>query len=381
MGKILDKLIDYTIKKAGSKYKVGIYEGIISCIVNTILFVLKLIIGLYLKSISLITDAFHSLSDSLSSIVLIIGFYYSSKPPDEEHPFGHARVEHISALIVSIMLFIIAFEFAKDSVIRIFKPEKIIFSVPCLIAIILTIILKEFLSQYSLKLAKKIDSVAIEADAFHHKTDVYATILVVISLILSKFNINRIDGIIGLAISLYIGYVAYEMAQKAINPLLGEKPDDSLIEKVKKIALSFNEITGIHDIIIHNYGDKYIISFHIEVPDTLDPNKIHEIADEVEKKVSISCNATCIVHQDPVNTDHPYYFKVKEILDRLIPDKYHDLKLIGTERKFNVIFDINIKTDKPEEKYEIIDSLKKELKSKIKEIDNVIIKIEPEYVY
>ena len=381
MGKVWDRLADITIKKAENKYKAGIYEGVISCIVNFILFIVKILIGLYIKSISLITDAFHSLSDCLSSIVLIIGFYYSSKPADEEHPFGHAKVENVSSLIVAIMLFIIAFEFAKDSVLRIIKPEKILFSFPCLIAIFITLLLKEMLSKYSFALGKKLESVAIETDAHHHKTDVYATLLVIISIILSKFGLTRIDGIIGLGISIYIGYIASGMAKKSINPLLGEKPSEELLNEIKKIAFSVDGVKGVHDIIIHNYGDKYIISLHIEIPDELNANEIHDIADEVEKRISAYCNAMCVVHQDPINTNHPDYNKVKNFLDSILGDKYHDLKLIGTEKKYNVIFDINVKTDNPKEKFKIVSDIKEKLKQKFPEIDDVIIKIEPEYVY
>jgi cation diffusion facilitator family transporter len=355
----------------------GLYEGIISCIVNVFIFVIKLIIGLSIQSISLITDAFHSLSDSLSSIVIIAGFYYSSKPADEKHPFGHARSENIAALIVAIMLFIISFEFLKDSFLRIINPVYVKFSILSVIIIIFTIVLKELLSQYSLSLGKKLNSVALKTDAHHHKTDVYTTILVIISIILSHFGVKRLDGFIGVIISLYIGYIAFKMAKDSINPLIGEKPSEETIENIKKIAKSFEHIEGIHDIIVHNYGDKNIISFHIEVPDTLSPTEIHDIADNIEKKISASFNATCIIHQDPINTQHPYYEKVKNLLDTIITNgSYHDLKLIGTDKKFNVVFDINIDSDD-----DSIKNIKKTLKNNIKEIDNVIINVEPKYVY
>ncbi len=373
----INTLANFTISKSGNKYKAGFYEGIVSVIVNLLIFIIKILKGLSIQSIALITDAFHSLSDSLSSIVIIVGFYYSEKPPDEKHPFGHARSENIAALIVGILLFIISFEFLKDSVIRIIHPVTVKCSVLIILAIAVTIVLKEILSRYSMLLGEKLDSVALKADAHHHKTDVYATALVIVSIILSQIGINRIDGFIGVLIAIYIAYIAYDMCKKAINPLLGEKPSETVINDIKKIATSFENIEGIHDIIVHNYGDKNIISFHIEIPDSLSPVEIHDIADEVEKKVSKLYNATCVIHQDPVNKDHPYYEKVKNILDEIIENQmYHDLKLIGTEKKFNVIFDININPDK-----KTIENIKKTLKESIKEIDAVIIKIEPAYVY
>lgn len=377
MKKLINRLADYTISRSANKYKAGYYEGVVSFIVNLVIFVIKILIGISIQSIALITDAFHSLSDSLSSIVIMVGFYYSEKPPDKKHPFGHARAENIAALIVAIMLFIISFEFLKDSVIRIIHPVTVKFSVLTILLIIFTIIIKEMLSRYSMVLGEKLDSVALKTDAHHHKTDVYATVLVILSIILSKVGISRIDGFIGVAISIYIAYIAYDMAKKAINPLLGEKPSEAVINDIKKIATSFDCIEGVHDIIVHNYGDKNIISFHIEIPDTLSPVEIHDIADEVEKKVSKLYNATCVIHQDPVNKDHPYYEKVKNVLDEIIENQmYHDLKLIGTEKKFNVIFDININPDK-----RTIENIKKTLKDAFTEIDSVIIKIEPEYVY
>ncbi len=377
MKKYMEKLANLTIKKSNNKYQAGFYEGIVSCIVNFIIFIIKIIIGLSIQSIALLTDAFHSLSDSLSSVVIIVGFHYSSKPPDKKHPFGHAKSENIAALIVSIMLFIISFEFLKDSFIRIIHPQKVHFSFICLLILVVTIIIKEALSQYSIFLGKKLDSVALEADAFHHKTDVYATILVIVSIVLSSFNLHRIDGIMGMIISCYIAYIAYDMARKSVNPLIGEKPPESLIEEIKKTVLAFKHIEGIHDIIIHDYGDKYIISFHIEVPDSFTPHEIHDIADEVEKKIGKLFNATCVVHQDPINKNHPCYERIKKILDSLIKDKlYHDIKIVGGEKKFNVIFDINFNANKKE-----LEKIKTTLKENIAEIDSVIIKIEPSFVY
>lgn len=372
---MVNKLAEFTVKKAKIKSKAGIYEGIVSSIVNFLIFIVKLIIGYFIKSISLITDAFHSLSDVFSSLVIILGFWYSTKPPDEEHPFGHGRVEYITGLIVVVILFIIAFEFAKDSIIRIIHPEEIKFSIGCLIIVGLTGVIKEILSRYSLKIAELVNSSTIEVDAYHHKTDVYATLLVIFSIILSKFGLKRIDGVIGFIISIYIGFIAYKMAKETISPLIGEKPPKDMIEQIKKIALSKEKVQGIHDIIIHSYGDKFIISFHIEVPDYLKSTEIHDIADEIEKKIGAKFNATCIVHQDPINTDHPYFFKIKKFLDENLKNNYHDLKLIGSEEKFNVIFDISVRD------YKLISEIKRKLKENFKEINDVIIKIEPEYSY
>jgi len=378
---MIKKFVEFTLKKSKSKYHAGIFEGIISLIVNLFLFLIKFLIGLKIKSIALINDAFHSLSDSLSSLVLIIGFYYSVKPPDEEHPYGHARMEYVTGLIIVVLLGIISFELAKDSIIRIFHPQKVIFSIPLILVIVATIILKELLSEYSFELGKKTDSIAIETDAHHHKTDVYATIIVVISIIISKFGFNRIDGIIGLAISLYIGFIAYKLGLKTVNFLIGEKPHEDLINEIKKIAFSVGGVEGVHDIIVHNYGDKFIISLHIEIPDRYTPVEMHDIADEVEKRIGAKFNATCVVHQDPVNTNHPYYHKIKEFLDNLIPNKYHDLKLIGGAEKFNVIFDMNVKVSDPAKKFEIVNELKNKIKNEFKEVQDVIIKLEPEYAY
>lgn len=378
---MIKKFVDLTIKKTRSKYHAGIIEGIISLFINLVLFLIKFLIGLKIRSIALINDAFHSLSDSFSSLVLIVGFYYSIKPPDEEHPYGHARMEYVTGLIIVVLLGIISFELAKDSVIRIFHPQHVIFSLPLILIIIATIILKELLSKYSFELGKQTESVAIETDAHHHKTDVYATIIVVISIVISKFGFNRVDGIIGFLISIYIAFIAYKLGVKTINFLIGEKPKEDLINEIKKVAFSVSGVKGVHDIIVHNYGDKFIISLHIEIPDKYTPVEIHDIADEVEKRISIKFNATCVVHQDPINTDHPYYNKVKEFLDNLIPDKYHDLKLIGGPKKFNVIFDMNVKISDPHKKFEIINDLKKKIKSEFNEVQDVIIKLEPEYAY
>jgi len=221
INKFANYLADLTLKRAKTKKSACIYEGFVSLFVNLFIFLIKIVAGLLIHSIALISDAFHSLSDSLSSIVIVIGSFLSSKPADKEHPFGHARSENITALIVSIMLFIISFEFIKDSIFRLLNPQKVEFSIPVIILIVATILIKDLLAKYAFILAGKVGSIALESDGFHHKSDVYATSLVIVSLIASKFEFYLIDAIIGFIISLYIGVIAFRLAKKSIDPILG----------------------------------------------------------------------------------------------------------------------------------------------------------------
>ena len=365
----------------------GVLEGWTSIILNTILFVVKILVGLSINSVSLIADAVHTLADSATSVVVIIGFKIARKPSDKEHPFGHGRMESVATLIVSVLLFVAGVELLEGSIHSIITPQTSTASFGVILLIIGTIIIKELMARFSYELGDIIDSQALKADALHHRSDVIATGLVVVALIASRFEYNRIDGIMGVFVSLIIFYSAYAIAKEAINPLLGEAPSREKIKEIEGLAKSYNGVSGVHDIIFHKYGQTSITSLHIEVSDKDSATTLHELAEAVEETISKKTGGMVIIHVDPINKEHPQYDAIAHTIKDIISEdkriySFHDLRIVGCKlNKCSVLFDIVLEQEADEqETYDIIQSVQEGFKSKFPEIQSVI-KAEPKYAY
>jgi cation diffusion facilitator family transporter len=241
----------------------GALEGWASIVINLLLFVVKIVLGFSIKSVSLIADAVHTLADSGTSAVVIIGFKIARKPSDKEHPFGHGRMESIAALVVSVLLFMAGVELVEKSIRAIVKPHSSIAPTGVILVIFATIVIKELMSRFSYQLGEIIDSQALKADALHHRSDVIATALVVVALIATRFGYNNIDGMMGVGVSLIIFYSAFSIAKEAVNPLLGEAPSKEAIKEIETLAKAHEGVLGVHDVIFHKYGQTSIISLHI----------------------------------------------------------------------------------------------------------------------
>ncbi|MFH1503796.1 MAG: cation diffusion facilitator family transporter [Candidatus Omnitrophota bacterium] len=371
--------------KVRSRY--GSLEGWVSIVVNVVLFGVKIVTGLAINSVSLIADAVHTLADSVTSAVVIVGFKMAKKPSDKEHPFGHGRMESIATLIVSVLLFIAGVELLEKSVHSVLNPQSATASLGVILVIVGTILIKELMARFSYLLGDMIDSKALKADALHHRSDVIATALVVIALIASRFGFNRVDGIMGVFVSLIIFYSAYEIAKEAINPLLGEAVSKETLKRIEAIAKNHQGVSGVHDIIFHRYGQTSIISLHIEVSDKEDVSKLHTLSEEVEDEISQEMGGVVVVHIDPVNKDHPQYGIIAKAIGEIIAqDKrvhsFHELRIIGCNQdKCNVVFDIALEENADEqETQDIISSIQEKFKSKFPKMKTVI-KAEPKYVY
>lgn len=371
--------------KIRSKY--GSLEGWVSIVVNIILFVVKLVIGVAINSVALIADAVHTLADSATSVVIIVGFKIANKPSDKEHPFGHGRMEPIATLIVSVLLFVAGVELLEKSVHSIFHPQVTTASLGVILLITGTILIKELMARFSYILGDMIDSKALKADALHHRSDVISTALVVVALIASRFGFNYIDGIMGVCVSLIIFYSAYEIAKEAVDPLLGEAISKEMLKEIDKIAKSHSGILGVHDIIFHKYGQKSIISLHVEVSDKEDVNKLHELSEDVENAISKRMGGMVTAHIDPVNKDHPKYEIIAQTIREIIAEdkrvnSFHELRIIGCKRdKCNVVFDIALEENADEqETHYIIQSIREKFKNKFPEMKTVI-KAEPKFAY
>jgi len=326
----------------------GLLEGWVSIILNTLLFGIKLAIGLIINSLSLIADAIHSLSDTATSVVVIVGFKISNKPPDPEHPYGHGRAEYISTLIISILLVVTGIEFIKSSINRITDPEVIKISIPLLIAVVFTIVLKELMGQFSRHLGLAIESDTLAADYWHHRTDAISSGLVLIALIGSQFGYTSLDGVAGLGVAAILMYTGYDIARNAIDSLLGKPPKPELIHKIRKLAKEVEYVLDAHDIVVHNYGQDQYINLHIEVEDNTDPMTMHDTAETVENLLSTQLNAYALVHLDPISPGSEDVKKVRKIMNDIQEDEeilqgFHEVRVVDSENHHIAIMDVMLK--------------------------------------
>jgi len=365
----------------------GILEGWISVFINLVLFLVKLSAGISIKSVALIADAIHTLSDSATSVVIILGFKAARKPPDKEHPFGHGRAEPVAALIVSVLLFVAGTDLIESSVKQFMRPGAVVAPYGIIGLVFLTIVVKEALGRFSWHLGDMINSSALKADALHHRTDALSSILVVISLFCVRLGFTRFDGLIGISVSLIIYYSAYLIARDAINPLLGEAPDEEMVKVIEKVARGQKGVIGVHDVIVHKYGQTHIISLHIEVSENEPASKLHNLSEKVEAAISTQMGGKVVTHIDPISKDHPNYDPVNNAIAGIIADEprvktFHELRIVGPEHEHcDAIFDIVLSEDVPEkEGMDITKSLKKKLKILFPRM-RVVIKVEPIYAY
>lgn len=287
-------------QKKTRRKDLGYLEAWVSIFGNVLLFIVKFIFGLRLNSISLKADAFHTLSDVLTSIIVLLGFKMGSKPADEEHPFGHGRIEQIATLVIAILLLIVSYDLGKTSIMRILHPQSVESNIFIVIFMITTGLFKEWLARFSIFLGLKINSDTLIADAWHHRSDAIASILVGIGLILVRYGYYYIDGILGLGVVALLVWVGVELVKSSVDFLIGKAPDKELLNRIRDIVLSVPGVLNLHDILVHDYQSDKIISLHIEVEDYLTAREAHSIALEVQDLLKKKLNTSNIsVHIDP----------------------------------------------------------------------------------
>jgi len=368
-----------------SKY--GILEGWISVTVNLLLGFIKIFIAILYGSISLLADAIHSLSDLATSLIIIIAFKIGQKPGDKEHPFGHGRMEQIATLIIAVLLGVGGIELIQHSVKRISDPQIISIGWAPILIIILTVFLKEGLGQISLYLGKKINSLALEADAWHHRTDAISSSFVIIALIATKYGFFYLDSITGLLIGAYVIYLGWEIAKKSVDHLLGEAPNKKVLDEVDNIARKNPLVKNIHDVIIHEYGFHKIISLHIEIPDTLTLSEAHTISEQIETNLKEQLNIYATIHLDPILPPSEKSRTIENVINEYLTndvrlESFHDLRLIGEEKYSNLLFSItNAQNLTTSEKENIKEEILSNINASIPEVKNIQIKFRSPYKF
>lgn len=372
MSKLFKKLFikNYqNVENPSVRASYGKSAGILGIIANVFLFAIKLFAGIITGSIAIIADAINNLTDFLTSIITLVGFKLSNAPADKEHPFGHARIEYITALLVSIFILTIGIEVGRTGIDKIINGSTTTFTITACIILAVSILTKLLLSIIFKDLGKSINSEALFAMSQDSRNDTISTFIILLSAIVSmKFNIY-IDGYLSVAIAILIIISAISLIKSTISPLLGEPPKKEFIQQIEKKILSYDGIMGIHDLVVHNYGPlKTYATVHIEVDAKVDVMISHELSDNIERDFSKDLNVFLVCHLDPIVTDDEETNMLKEKITKLLIGfdnrlNLHDFRLVHGVNHSNIIFDVLIpydtKYDEDSIKYLVDEELKK----------------------
>lgn len=341
-------------KDANVRTNVGKLSGIVGIFSNLFLFVIKFVIGIIVHSVSIQADGVNNLTDAGSNIISILSFHLANKPADKDHPFGHERTETIASLFVGILILVLGFETAKESISKVIHPGSIDFRIASVIILLISIIVKFWMYAYNKKLSKTYDSSLLEATALDSISDVCGTTAVLVSTLLSPVLHFNLDGYMGIVVSGIILYGAYGLLRDMINSLIGEAPDPELVHNIVDRIMAHPAILGVHDMMLHNYGpNKIFASAHVEVDSSKDIFETHDHIDNIEREVKENMNIDLVLHMDPVKVNDPetelYRAKVVEAIHQIDPKwGFHDFRIVSGPTHVNLVFDLVIPF---EEKY------------------------------
>lgn len=356
-------------KDADVRTSVGKLSGIVGIFSNLFLFVIKFVIGTIVHSVSIQADGVNNLTDAGSNIISILSFHFANKPADKDHPFGHERTETIASLFVGILILVLGFETAKESISKVIHPGSIDFRIASVIILLISIIVKFWMYAYNKKLSKTYDSSLLEATALDSISDVCGTTAVLVSTLLSPVLHFNLDGYMGIVVSGIILYGAYGLLRDMINSLIGEAPDPELVHNIVDRIMAHPAILGVHDMMLHNYGpNKIFASAHVEVDSSKDIFETHDHIDNIEREVKENMNIDLVLHMDPVKVNDPetelYRAKVVEAIHQIDPKwGFHDFRIVSGPTHVNLVFDLVIPFEEKYSQEEIEDMLLKHIQS------------------
>ena len=382
----MTKLLISIINKKGAKREsYGVMSGIVGIICNLVLSVFKFIVGNLSGSISVTADALNNLSDMASNSVTIAGTKLASKPVDKEHPFGHGRLEYISALVVSGLILVMGFELAKSSIEKIIHPETLDFSIVYIIVLGISILVKLWMAYFNNKLYKISDNINLKTVKQDSLNDCLATLATIIALSVTHiWGIKWFDGAIGLAVSVIILLSGIDIAKDIVGRLLGRPPKKELVDEIENEITKPDIIIGVHDLIVHDYGPGRIIaSAHAEVPADTNIVTVHDVIDNVEQTIADKYNIMISLHTDPIEINDDEVNKYKALAEEIIHSynsefTFHDFRVVKGETHTNLVFDLIIPFDK-EDKAKINADLVSLFAQRDKKLVAVI-KIEHSYI-
>lgn len=334
------------VKSPAVRQRYGVVSGVVGILCNALLCTAKIAAGLLTGAVSIVADGINNLSDGGSCVVSLLGFKMAGKPADDKHPFGHGRIEYVAGLIVSFIIVLMGVELAKTSLDKIFHPEEISFSwiTPAVLGI--SILVKLWMCFFNRKMGDKIDSAVLRATAMDSLSDVAATSAVLAGFVIGYWARVNLDGYLGVLVALFILYTGVSTAKGTLDLLLGEAPDPEFVKQIQQEVLSYPEIIGVHDLIVHNYGPGHsIVSLHAEVPCDVDILKIHDTIDNAERDLKKKFDCEVVIHMDPIITDdketneiHQKLSSIVRLLDSRVT--IHDFRMVKGPTHTNLIFDI-----------------------------------------
>lgn len=324
----------------------GKLAGIVGILSNLLLCAMKMLVGFISGSIAIVADAVNNLADASSSVITLVGFKLAAMPEDKEHPYGHARIEYIAGMVVSLIIIIVGVELGKSSFEKILHPEPLEFSISIVIVLLLAIAIKVWQAMFNVSAGKKINSLTLIATGADSRNDVIATSAVLISIIAGYIFDIQIDGYMGVLVAIFIIWSGISLVRETISPLLGEAPDPELVNEIEEIVMSYDGVIGIHDLVVHNYGPgKIFASIHIEVDAAVDVMVSHDLVDNIEGRLQQDLNIFVTAHMDPVNLGDPNREPLTHIISDAISGlegvlNFHDLRIVPGPTHTNVVFDV-----------------------------------------
>ena len=324
----------------------GVLASVVGILCNVFLFLVKGAVGIILHSISVTADAFNNLSDAGSSIIGLVGVKMAEKPADEEHPFGHGRIEYIAALVVAFIVLEVGFTFLKDAVGRIRNPEILSFNTISVVILILSIGVKLWMAAFNRKLGKKIDSKVMLATAADAMGDVATTTATILSVLFFRVTGINIDGFVGIGVALVVMWAGVGIAKDTLEPLIGEAVPQETFDEITKFVESYDGIVGTHDLLVHNYGPgRSMASIHAEVPNDVNIEVSHEIIDRIERDARKYLGIYLLIHMDPIETKDQDVLQIRKKVEQIVAEtdpgtSIHDFRMVPGEHQINLIFDM-----------------------------------------
>lgn len=351
----------------------GVMVSVVGILCNILLFGAKIFAGLLVNSISVMADAFNNLSDAASSIIGFVGVRMAGKPADEDHPFGHGRVEYIAAFIVAFLVIQVGFSLFKTSFGKVMNPEEMSFQAVTVVILILSVFVKLWLGFFNRKLGERIQSSVMKATAADSLGDVVTTTATILSVAVYGIWGLNIDGIVGLIVSVAVMLAGVKIAKETLTPLIGEPIDPKLYLEITEFVESYEGIIGSHDLIVHNYGpSRSMASIHAEVPNDVNVEISHEVVDRIEREALKKFGIFLVIHMDPVETKNSRVMEFGSMLENVIHGvdpriSFHDFRLIDGQEQINLIFDLVFPREYDKKKRE---RLKEEIIKKVTETEN-----------
>ena len=333
------------------RYAYGRLASVSGLTANVLLFLAKLTAGLLSGSLAITADAFNNLSDAGSSVVTLVGFKLSSAPPDKQHPFGHGRMEYLSALGVAALIMIAGFELATSSFEKILHPEPTAVDAVTVVILAAAIGVKLWMAWFYHRIGGRIDSESLRAAAADSRNDVVCTAVVLLTSVLSLWLPVSIDGYVGTAVALFVMWSGFSVMRETVSPLLGQAPDEQFVMDIKRTVMAHEGVVGVHDLMVHNYGPgRLVMSLHAEVPSNEDILRSHDLIDRIERELGEKYHALVCIHMDPVDFDDPEAAHLRaEVVMQLAEMNeslsLHDFRVVRGETHTNLIFDLVVPFD------------------------------------